>query len=199
MNALLEKDPYSVADRMAQLKRAIDSIQGADVLVLQAETEALIATQTLIADVASGFPIIGETIDASSLIEGSTPAGEQLDAWGKAFALLGLIPVAGDLLQVVRRSPDTIRAMSQMVVGIDNASEESLNAIARVARLDVQTLRQTSGRLAQIQKCGLPREVLESMLLPREQTARLRRPSVTLILLAPMHYGKRLKKMPNRR
>ena len=150
MNALLEKDPYSVADRMAQLKQAIDSIQGADVLVLQAETEALIATQTLIADVASGFPIIGETIDASSLIEGSTPAGEQLDAWGKAFALLGLIPVAGDLLQVVRRSPDTIRAMSQMVVGIDNASEESLNAIARVARLDVQTLRQTSGRLAQI-------------------------------------------------
>ena len=48
---------------------------------------------------------MGETLDFLALTSGESPSGEVLDTWGKAFALLGLIPVAGDLIQVVRRSP----------------------------------------------------------------------------------------------
>lgn len=148
--ALLERDAHSVVAKLQQLQKAIQSIQGADALLLQAETESLIATQTLIADVASGFPVIGETLDFLSLSTGETPSGAALDSWGRAFALIGLVPVAGDLIQIARRAPATVKAMTEVVVALENASPQSIQAIAQATGKSPAEMKSLADRLRQI-------------------------------------------------
>ena len=148
--ALLERDAQKVVAKLSQIQQAIQSIQGADALRLQAETESLIATQTLISDVASGFPVVGETLDFLSLTSGETPSGEALDGWGKAFALIGLVPVAGDLIQIARRAPATINTMAGIVVGLENASPQNIQAISNATGASPSTINDVITKLRQV-------------------------------------------------
>ena len=150
LDALLEADAIAALTKLRRLEQAIKKIQGADVERLIAETEALVAKQTLIADVAAGFPVVGETLDFLALTSGESPSGEVLDTWGKAFALLGLIPVAGDLIQVVRRSPVSREVMAKLVVGIESASASNLEVLASATGRSLEQLQQMTNRLTSI-------------------------------------------------
>lgn len=150
LDALLEADAMAALTKLKRLEQAIKEIQGADVERLIAETEALVAKQTLIADVAVGFPVVGETLDFLALTSGESPSGEVLDAWGKAFALLGLIPAAGDLIQVVRRSPVSREVMAKLVVGIESASASNLEILASATGRSLKQLQQMTNRLTSI-------------------------------------------------
>ena len=147
LDALLEEEAMAALTKLRRLEQAIKEIQGADVERLIAETQALVAKQTLIADVAAGFPVVGETLDFLALTSGESPSGEVLDTWGKALALLGLIPVAGDLIQVVRRSPVSREVMAKLVVGIESASSLNLEVLASATGGSVEQLQQMTNRL----------------------------------------------------
>ena len=150
LEALLERDAQRAVAKLGQIQQAIQSIQGADALRLQAETESLIATQTLISDVASGLPVVGETLDFLSLTSGETPSGEALDGWGKAFALIGLVPVTGDLIQIARRAPATINTMAGIVVSLENASPQSIQAISSAAGASPSAIKDVITKLRQV-------------------------------------------------
>lgn len=146
MDILTETDPKVRSGKFESLRTVVQNINAADAMLLGAEAESLAAEQKLVADIASGVPILGEVLDVAALATGENLAGEQMGKLDTAVAILGLLPGIGDLAKVAKSSPEAAAGLAKLSAAVEMMSKEQLAAAAKMLKTSPEQLAAIVGK-----------------------------------------------------
>jgi len=146
MDILTETDPKVRSGKFQSLRNVVQNINAADAMLLEAEAESIAAEQKLVADIASGVPILGEVLDVAALATGENLAGEQMGKLDTAVAILGLLPGIGDLAKVAKSSPEAAAGFAKLSAAVEMMGKEQLAAAAKMLKTSPEQLAAIVGK-----------------------------------------------------
>jgi uncharacterized protein (UPF0335 family) len=132
LRALVEKDPSKSVKEFKRYIDALRSIQSADADVLIAQAELLVAEQQVIADVASGVPLLGDALDIMAISTGEDLSGRKLSQFEKDLGAFMLI-TPNVLHQLVKRRAAIAKSLGIIAAKCDALAEVGAKQTSKMA------------------------------------------------------------------
>ncbi len=134
IKAITTKDATKAYNEFKRYANALHIIQSSDANQLIAQAEALVAEQKLVSDTVTTLPVVGDSLDILTIVQGEDLSGRELTSLERGLTLVAI--VAPDILvQSIKRNPTVAETLGKMGAYISHLSKKTKKNVPRSAEV----------------------------------------------------------------